>query len=263
MAGARKDAFYFPHDSNARNDPKVTELRGKFGWAGYGVYWAIIECLREQSNCKWPSHRGRNGLALACQWGAIDPIFKGVTFDDFIDFCIEIKLLREAENCLFSDSLIARMLLVNAARERLIESGKKGAAKRWGGHWLPNATPMAVKENKYILYEPSGSTPPLKNKRQVFIPPSLKEVENYCKERKNNVQAASLHSFYESKGWMVGKNKMKDWRAAVRHWEGKENERTNTNKPRISTSAQEDRRKALDKLGDPEGETGPGDVPQM
>lgn len=52
-----------------------------------------------------------------------------------------------------------------------------------------------------------------------FSPPSISEVITYCLERKNNVNAQKWHDFYASKGWMIGKNKMKDWKAAVRTWE--------------------------------------------
>lgn len=56
-------------------------------------------------------------------------------------------------------------------------------------------------------------------KAKRFVPPSVEEVEQYCFERNNNVDAQSFIDFYESKGWMIGKNKMKDWKAAVRTWE--------------------------------------------
>tara|TARA_R100001369_G_scaffold4604_1_gene13165 strand:- start:1324 stop:1944 length:621 start_codon:yes stop_codon:yes gene_type:complete len=52
-----------------------------------------------------------------------------------------------------------------------------------------------------------------------FTIPTISEVENYCIERKNTIEAESFINFYDSKGWMVGKNKMKDWRACVRTWE--------------------------------------------
>lgn len=55
--------------------------------------------------------------------------------------------------------------------------------------------------------------------QRVFIPPTVDEVTAYCKERKNGIDAQSFIDFYESKGWMIGKNKMKDWKAAVRTWE--------------------------------------------
>jgi hypothetical protein len=55
-----------------------------------------------------------------------------------------------------------------------------------------------------------------------FSPPSLDEVSAYCKERGNKVDAETFVDFYSGKGWMVGKNKMKDWKACVRTWEKRE-----------------------------------------
>ena len=50
-------------------------------------------------------------------------------------------------------------------------------------------------------------------------PPSVREVAAYCAERKNGIDAEAFVAFYESKGWLIGKNEMKDWKAAVRTWE--------------------------------------------
>lgn len=55
-----------------------------------------------------------------------------------------------------------------------------------------------------------------------FVPPTLEEVQAYCVERKNNVDAQRFIDFYTAKGWLVGKNKMKDWKACVRTWENGE-----------------------------------------
>lgn len=55
--------------------------------------------------------------------------------------------------------------------------------------------------------------------RTRFIKPSLEEVQAYCNERQNNVDAQRFIDYYESNGWKVGKNPMKDWKAAVRTWE--------------------------------------------
>ena len=59
-------------------------------------------------------------------------------------------------------------------------------------------------------------------KSRSFVPPTFSEVQAYCSERRNNVNADSFMAYYESNGWMVGKNKMKDWKAAVRTWEQRE-----------------------------------------
>jgi len=52
-----------------------------------------------------------------------------------------------------------------------------------------------------------------------FNKPTTFEVQDYCKLRNNNIDAEAFIDFYESKGWMVGKNKMKGWRACIRTWE--------------------------------------------
>jgi|TARA_R110001632_G_scaffold161505_1_gene279911 hypothetical protein len=63
-----------------------------------------------------------------------------------------------------------------------------------------------------------------------FKPPSLDLIINYCNERKNTIDAESFINFYESKGWMIGKAKMKNWKAAVRTWETRENKKPSTSK---------------------------------
>ena len=58
-----------------------------------------------------------------------------------------------------------------------------------------------------------------------FTPPTLEEVTAYCFERGNNVDPQRFIDYYTSNGWMVGRNKMKDWKATVRNWEKKDNDR--------------------------------------
>lgn len=64
------------------------------------------------------------------------------------------------------------------------------------------------------------SKPP-KPKREAkrFDKPTLAEIEAYCRERNNGVNAHQFFDFYEAKGWLIGRNPMKDWEAAVRTWE--------------------------------------------
>ena len=56
-------------------------------------------------------------------------------------------------------------------------------------------------------------------KRTIFPQPTLDEIREYCQSRNNNIDPEQFYDFYESKGWMIGKNRMKDWKAAVRTWE--------------------------------------------
>ena len=75
------------------------------------------------------------------------------------------------------------------------------------------------KENKKentILIPPVVNT---ETARAIFLPPTISEVKEYCEKRKNGISPEQFVNFYQSKGWMIGKNKMKDWKAAVRTWE--------------------------------------------
>lgn len=63
-------------------------------------------------------------------------------------------------------------------------------------------------------------------KRKVFTKPTIEEIEQYCKERNNGINANAFYDFYESKDWYVGKNKMKDWKACIRTWEQRNKSKT-------------------------------------
>ena len=69
---------------------------------------------------------------------------------------------------------------------------------------------------------------PTKAKR--FVKPTINEIQDYCIERNNNVNAEQFFDHYESNGWKVGKNSMKDWKAAVRTWERSEYRKPNSKK---------------------------------
>ena len=64
---------------------------------------------------------------------------------------------------------------------------------------------------------------PVKKKEvQTFEKPTIEEIQAYCTERENDIDARSFFDFYESKGWKVGAVKMKDWKASIRTWEGRQ-----------------------------------------
>ena len=56
----------------------------------------------------------------------------------------------------------------------------------------------------------------------------MSEIEDYCKERNNNIDSETFFDYYESKDWFVGKSKMKDWKAALRNWERRDKQKPQT-----------------------------------
>ena len=94
--------------------------------------------------------------------------------------------------------------------------------------WVPspqnNGYPphKIMEDNKTINNTFNNTT----NKGTRFTPPSVDEVNDYCNQRNNLVDAETFIDFYQAKGWMVGKNKMKDWKACVRTWETNRKQRS-------------------------------------
>ena len=73
----------------------------------------------------------------------------------------------------------------------------------------------------------SGTNVPISTQpKRVFKKPSLEDVRTYCEERNNGIDANAFIDYYESNGWKVGRNPMKDWKAAVRGWASRDRDGT-------------------------------------
>ena len=94
------------------------------------------------------------------------------------------------------------------------------------------STPEIEKElEKEIKIEKEiDSSASTTTKRKRFEKPSISDIKQYCIERNNNIDASQFYDYYESNGWKVGKNSMKDWKAAVRTWERSEYRKPNSKK---------------------------------
>jgi len=111
-----KDAYYFPHDSNARTDPKIIIMINSIGLEGYGLFWIIIEMLRDQPDHKLP-------------WDVIPGISSmyNITMDKVLALVRNYDLFEWEENSFFfSNSLINRMNPLKEKRAKLIEAGRLG-----------------------------------------------------------------------------------------------------------------------------------------
>lgn len=73
--------------------------------------------------------------------------------------------------------------------------------------------------------ESSSKEEQKKDAPRIMVRPTVEEVSAYCRERGNTVDAQHFVDFYQSKGWKVGTQPMKDWRACVRTWEQREKPR--------------------------------------
>ncbi len=83
---------------------------------------------------------------------------------------------------------------------------------------MKKSSPIITQNNNTNEYNPINRVDGGRNSK-AFQKPTLEEVAAYCRERSNNVDAETFWDFYESKGWKVGNQSMRDWKASVRTWE--------------------------------------------
>lgn len=162
-----------------------------------------------------------------------------------------------------SDAAQIAFLLIRPnldSSRRKAKSGKDGGSKKANGKQNGSKQEANCKQEEYEsekekekekegeieneCYPPTPLSGGAKAKR--FIPPTVDEVAAYCQERDNGLDPETFVDFYASKGWMVGKNPMKDWKAAVRTWERSEGRGTSGAGNRVQPRATEEH--GLDKL---------------
>lgn len=120
-----KDALYFSHDCNARHDPKCRALRRKFGWAGYGQFWALVEMLRERDSFKIDTSKEYEVETIAEEIGMTPGQVK--KFIEFLE-SKQCELLISKNGVVHAPSLDKRMVI----KEQRREQATAAAAKRWG-----------------------------------------------------------------------------------------------------------------------------------
>lgn len=87
-----------------------------------------------------------------------------------------------------------------------------------------NQTALVENANHRKYLDQNIENTPTQRKR--FQPPSVSEVADYCRERGNTINAEQFVDFYEARGWKLGRQTMRDWKAAVRTWERREQPNT-------------------------------------
>jgi hypothetical protein len=88
-------------------------------------------------------------------------------------------------------------------------------------------------EIRHILDVSGQTSTALTTKTKRFVKPTIPEVVAYCEERKNGIDGEAFWYFYESKGWVIGKSPMKNWKMAVATWEKKNKQVSRNEKQRL------------------------------
>jgi len=119
-------------------------------------------------------------------------------------------------------------------RNRNIAVGKIPTIVQPNSNQIPIEKEIEIEKDKDKEKEDVAEATPTSKKR--FIKPSIKEISDYCSERNNNINPQRFFDFYESIGWKVGNKPMKDWKACVRTWEGREDYSTRSKVSKANSS---------------------------
>lgn len=122
----KKDAFYFPHDSNAHNDEKCLYIISKFGMTGYGLYWCWIEAMHEQADGKM-TVKLIDGLPLRFK------VDKELLLH-FYNEAITIGLFVTDGVKYWSQRVLRNKDDFEEKRWKKSQAGKAGMQSRWGSH---------------------------------------------------------------------------------------------------------------------------------
>ena len=199
---------YFTHDSNARNSDKIIPLRSKMGAEGYGIYFMILERLREEPS--YMSVKDYNMLAFDLR---VDAAKVKAVVENFGLF-----VFTDDGKYFYSESFTRRM----QAKDEKSEKARKSAQSRWEGNSNAMRTQCernanavrtdgktdAIKEKESKVntsstdtpYPPKKITTPSNSKE--FVPPSLDEVVEYFDEKGYTREAAErAYAYYTEQNW--------------------------------------------------------------
>ena len=157
MATRKELTSYFPHDSNARNSDKLIRLRMRHKAAGYGVYFMILERLREEP--EYTSVKDYNMIAFDLREDA--SLIKSVV-EDFGLF-----VFTDDGKYFYSESFKQRMEIKDEQSRKKAEAGKKGLEKRWGNS---KNIANAIENDSKAIANATGND---SNKRKEKYPPPL------------------------------------------------------------------------------------------
>lgn len=234
-----KETFWFRHDYDAADDDKTMVMIEQLGLEGYGIYWVLIEKLRGRKDYKMPfsiiPSLARRYMTTPEKMKTVIMQYGLFQYDD--------------EGFFYSESLIRRMNALDELKQRRAIAGKKAIEARWSkekdtkrianeyesysngiaNEQQTNTDAIRLDTDKIRLdkireeykekEEEINSSSKRKRNSKPFVKPTVEELDEYIKEKGYHFDAESFFSFYESKGWMIGKNRMKNWKMACVTWE--------------------------------------------
>ena len=215
---------WFKHDTDAITDAKIKKLIMRYGADGYAIYFHCIELIAgsvSEHNITFELEHDAEIIADNLKIQGTSDTSAVDRVNQIMRYIVSLGLFEENNGHIFCFKILKRLdtsMTSNPKMREIITSAKKSHDTIMINH---DGIMQEEKrrEEKRIDNKDTRETPDKPAKRATFQKPSLDDVKSYCQERNNKVDPSKFLAYYESNGWKVGRNPMKDWRAAVRTWE--------------------------------------------
>lgn len=202
---------------------KFKRTKRAFGlplWQAVGLIESVWMAAYQNAPAGDIGKMSNEDIAAAIEWeGSPDELIAQLVKDGWIDEDEEFRLIVHD----WSDHVAQFLKGAFAKHGKLFaDQAAKQRAKQPAKQNVEQPAKDVLSTLPPIQFNSSQSDPsqePPKAPFGRFTKPTLEEVTAYCLERQNTVEPQGFLDFYDSKGWMIGKSPMKDWRAAVRTWE--------------------------------------------
>lgn len=205
---------WYRHDTNAHGDVKIKKLRMRYGMEGYGLYWYLLELIAENVD--------QDNITFILEDDAeIISHETGLHLDEvqsMMTYMVQLNLFEENSGvitCLKLAKRLNQSMTSNPQMRKVIEKIRKNHDGVMTKSCLNHDGVMT--ESRKVMQDKTRLDKNKNNSRR-FTPPTITEIAEYVTEKRYNVDAERFWNFYESKEWMIGKNKMKKWKAAVATW---------------------------------------------
>lgn len=232
---------WFKHDTDSTMDFKIKKLIIRYGAVGYAIYFHCLELIASginDTNITFQLEHDSEIIAddLRIQGTAEKSGREYV--EEIMRFMIQLGLFEESNGHIFCFKMLKRLdssMTSNQRLRKLISSAKEN----YSTLALTNNHDEVMISHDEVMKEEKRREKKRteeEEKREEgetttrFHKPSISEIQQYCEERKNTINAEKFFNYYEANGWKVGKNKMKDWKACVRTWEQNEKKYSSQNK---------------------------------
>ena len=203
-----KKTYYFQHDFEAINDPKIQYLISEFGAYSYGLWWRIVELLHS-SNDNRLEHKKYLYCSIASQ---LKLTIEDVT--NFVNFCIEdAEILQSDGDFFWSERVLKNVGKMEMIKEKRSQAGKKSAEKRADNE----AVATSVQQNTTSVQHLSRKEKKIKEKKE-YIYPILEDVILFFKENGYSESVAKqAWNYYEDAGWSDSSGKkVLNWKQKMR-----------------------------------------------